>query len=358
MNGQCVEWSVGSSAGGRSPRAGCRARAGSRSRRAASRASVSSRASPSSERAQARQVVGEVDPVLGCLQVTSPRGIRLRRPAGEIEIELAAGRAGQRSGPLREAHGIHRLSARRETSFVCVSARGLRREVLDGAGDLPWSAVSFSGAPADERRGLGRVDRRVDDQQRDVDAALAQLLCRGEHERAGGRCAGAPQALAGQRAAGGAARDLDQRAARRDRLHALAEEHERLLGDRGGPAAEVLDVGVGEVATAERALPGRPRGADRVDDQVQPAEALARRGEHRAQLLGGGSLASGAQVGRGARDGGAGPAGVRWCSRIAPPRLRAPRTTRTGMSSIVSGAHPRLDRELRYERARHGRERV
>ena len=75
-----------------------------------------------------------------------------------------------------------------------------------------------------ERRGLGRLDGRVDRQQSHVNAVGTVLLCRRLDERPGGEGAGGPQALARHRAPSRPSGDLHQRTtvgfAQRTRPHA------------------------------------------------------------------------------------------------------------------------------------------
>ena len=94
-----------------------------------------------------------------------------------------------------------------------------------------------------------------------MDAVGAQLLRRGVDERARRGRAGGPQAAAGHRAA--RAPPVTWISVAAPGAHALAQEDERLLGDRAGPAAEVLDRRLVERAAAERAGLGRPRRARR-----------------------------------------------------------------------------------------------
>ena len=140
----------------------------------------------------------------------------------------------------------------------------------------------------------------------------------------------------------------------RSRADALGEEHEGLLGDRAGPAAEVLDGRLVERSAAERAVPGRPRGGDRVDDQVEAPELGSRPLERLAQLVGIGGVglqrqparrADGLQrLGR-ARDRGAAPAGVQVMAEDRAAEIAGAEDDERGHALIVARA--RADRELR-----------
>ena len=121
----------------------------------------------------------------------------------------------------RSRHGSQRSPAGRDDQLVGVgprasAPRGTRRRARSRPGRR-----SRSGAlPAIIAAVFGRVDRRVDDQQRDVHAAFALLLGRGVDQRAGRGRARRPQPAIGHRPPRAAAGDLDQR--RRAGAHALA----------------------------------------------------------------------------------------------------------------------------------------
>ena len=71
------------------------------------------------------------------------------------------------------------------------------------------------------------------------------------------------------------------------RAPALRQEHEGLFADRAAPAAVVVERRVGQRAAAECAARARrPRGARRVDDDVEAAELLPHTRQSAAQRAG------------------------------------------------------------------------
>ena len=88
-------------------------------------------------------------------------------------------------------------------------ARALLHEERNRLGNLTHVAECIRWLALGEGGCLGRLDRRVDGEQGDVDALAAQLLCGGLDQRLSGERARRPQPLARNRAARGATSDLD-----------------------------------------------------------------------------------------------------------------------------------------------------
>ena len=93
---------------------------------------------------------------------------------------------------VRLALGNPAVAGRRDDQLVRVAARALGGERGDGARDVLLAGALFRRRPAQALLGLGRRDRRVDDEERDVDPLRAPLLRRGVRERAGRGGAGGP----------------------------------------------------------------------------------------------------------------------------------------------------------------------
>ena len=176
----------------------------------------------------------------------------------EREVELAAA-ASRPAGRCRSRGSWQPPVPAGVTTSSCVrragdcAARGTRRR----ARSPPGRRVSSGALPAVIAAVLGEsiVASTISSA---TWMPCSRSSCAGRvRQRARGRRARRPQAAPGHRPPRRAAGDLDQRPPRPP--HALAEEHERLLGHRARPAAEVLDRRLGERPAAERAGPRRPR---------------------------------------------------------------------------------------------------
>ncbi len=200
---------------------------------------------------------------------------------GAVEVEMKRAQLGwwllaplgSRFPTLRDPA----LAGRRHLELVRVRPRRLRDQKRDGPGNLAHVGQRLPRLVAGERLGLGRLDRRVDREQRHVDALAAQLLGGGLHEGSRGERAGRPQPAPRIRPARRATGDLDQCAApaRLERRGTLGQEHEGLLGHGHRPAAKQLEIGLGHVAASERPTGGPAIRADRVDHGVDRAVLLA-----------------------------------------------------------------------------------
>ena len=271
---------------------------------------------------QPGRVVGEPDPVLGGLV--------------EREVELARRGPGQRAGADREGHGSH-LSPAGVTTSSCVHARvGLVCEVLDGPGDL--GLIGRLVAVRARRSSPAVLGESI---VASTISSATWMPCsrsseRGRvRERPRRRGAGRPQAAAGDRPPGQPPVTWISVFAPA-RTPSLRKTN-ACSATAAGPAAEAVDRRLGERAAAERAGRRRPGGGDRVDDQVERAELgraparaprAARPGRTRRPAAPARRRRARRRASRRARDGGAAASRrARWWSRIAPPRLRAPRTT-------------------------------
>jgi EmrB/QacA subfamily drug resistance transporter len=220
-----------------------------------------------------------------------PRRAVLRPPGARRRVGPPHARRGGPSASVgRPGSGHPGLGERRQLQFVGRGARSLPREEHDGVGELTWvrepGLVDARAAAAVKRRDAG-----IDDQQRDVQAVLAQFERGGLGDRSDAECAGCPQPASGHRATRGAAGDLDQR--RRPALvgedrGGAGQERERRAAGRNGPRVEGVRGGRGDRAASER--PGaraavRRRGVDHEVDAAVGRRRCRDRGAH-AGLIG------------------------------------------------------------------------
>ncbi len=141
-------------------------------------------------------------------------------------------------------------------------------EEADGVDDVLLADERVGGEAGGHVCRFRRVDEAVDDQERDVDAVLAEFLRGRVCERADGGHAGGDQAALRVGTARGCAGDLDESsAAALKGAGAFAQEHERLPGGRNCPAVEAGHARGRDSAAAEPgAIVGRTGGGDGIHD--------------------------------------------------------------------------------------------
>jgi hypothetical protein len=175
-----------------------------------------------------------------------------RRPS---QLDASRGTQSQMRARVKPALRNPPLARRSHHQLVRQCPGPLLHEEGNCGGHLIHVGERVARRIAREAGRLRRLDRRVDRQQRGVDALAAQFLRRGLNQGPRRERAGCPQPPTRDRAARRAAGDLHERTAPASavaqRGASDGQEHERLLGHGDGPAAKCVEVGGGELAAAD-----------------------------------------------------------------------------------------------------------